>query len=159
MNKAVISTSSLNSYGTRVLTSGIDIEHYKRNPVLLYMHRRGGIEDAPIGKIENIRIEGDKLVWELVFDEKDEVGRKIAQKWQDGFLRMVSAGLTIIELSDDPKYLLPGQRRMTITKSKLDEVSVVDIGANDDALALYNAEGSRITLSQGDNIPELPLLD
>lgn len=72
---------------------------------------------------------------------------------------MVSAGLTIIELSDDPKYLLPGQRRMTITKSKLDEVSVVDIGANDDALALYNAEGSRITLSQGDNIPELPLLE
>lgn len=159
MNKAVISTSSLNSYGTRVLTSGIDIEQYKRNPVLLYMHQRGGHEYAPIGKIENIHIEGDKLVGELVFDEKDEVGRKIAQKWQDGFLRMVSAGLTIIELSDDPKYLLPGQRRMTITKSKLDEVSVVDIGANDDALALYNAEGSRITLSQGDNIPELPLLE
>ena len=86
MNKAVISTSSLNSYGTRVLTSGIDIEQYKRNPVLLYMHRRGGIQDAPIGKIENIRIEGDKLVGELVFDEKDEVGKKIAQKWQDGFL-------------------------------------------------------------------------
>lgn len=159
MNKAVISTSSLNSYGTRVLTSGIDIEQYKRNPVLLYMHQRGGHEYAPIGKIENIHIEGDKLVGELVFDEQDEVGRKIAQKWQNGFLRMVSAGLTIIELSDDPKYLLPGQRRMTITKSKLDEVSVVDIGANDDALALYNAEGSRITLSQGGNIPELPLLE
>ena len=159
MNKAVISTSSLNSYGTRVLTSGIDIEQYKLNPVLLYMHRRGGHEDAPIGKIENIHIEGDKLVGELVFDEEDEIGRRIAQKWRGGFLRMVSAGLTIIELSDDPKYLLPGQRRMTITKSKLDEVSVVDIGANDDALALYNAEGSRITLSQGDNIPELPLLE
>ena len=81
----------------------------------------------------------------------------MAQKWADGFLRMVSAGLTIIELSDDPAVLLPGQRRMTITKSKLDEVSVVDIGANDDALALYNAEGGRITLAHGDDL-SLPLL-
>lgn len=157
MNKVVISTPSLNSYGTRVLTSGIDIEQYKKNPILLYMHRRGGREDAPIGRVEDIHIEGDKLVGSLVFDEKDDFARKVAQKWADGFLRMVSAGLTIIELSDDPAVLLPGQRRMTITKSKLDEVSVVDIGANDDALALYNAEGGRITLAQGDDL-SLPLL-
>lgn len=157
MNKVVISTPSLNSYGTRVLTSGIDIEQYKKNPILLYMHRRGEREDAPIGRVEDVHIEGDKLVGSLVFDEKDDFARKVAQKWTDGFLRMVSAGLTIIELSDDPSVLLPGQRRMTITKSKLDEVSVVDIGANDDALALYNAEGGRITLAQGDDL-SLPLL-
>lgn len=157
MNKVVISTPSLNSYGTRVLTSGIDIEQYKKNPILLYMHRRGEREDAPIGRVEDVHIEGDKLVGSLVFDEKDDFARKVAQKWADGFLRMVSAGLTIIELSDDPAVLLPGQRRMTITKSKLDEVSVVDIGANDDALALYNAEGGRITLAHGDDL-SLPLL-
>ena len=157
MNKVVISTPSLNSYGTRVLTSGIDIEHYKKNPILLYMHRRGERDDAPIGRVEDVHLEGDKVVGSLVFDEKDDFARKVAQKWADGFLRMVSAGLTIIELSDDPAVLLPGQRRMTITKSKLDEVSVVDIGANDDALALYNAEGGRITLAQGDDI-SLPLL-
>lgn len=157
MNKVVISTPSLNSYGTRVLTSGIDIEQYKKNPILLYMHRRGEREDAPIGRVEDVHIEGEKLVGSLVFDEKDDFARKVAQKWADGFLRMVSAGLTIIELSDDPAVLLPGQRRMTITKSKLDEVSVVDIGANDDALALYNAEGGCITLAQGDDL-SLPLL-
>lgn len=157
MNKVVISTPSLNSYGTRVLTSGIDIEQYKKNPILLYMHRRGEREDAPIGRVDDVHIEGDKLVGSLVFDEKDDFGKKVAQKWADGFLRMVSAGLTIIELSDDPAVLLPGQRRMTITKSKLDEVSVVDIGANDDALALYNAEGGRIALAQGDDL-SLPLL-
>ena len=157
MNKVVISTPSLNSYGTRVLTSGIDIEQYKKNPILLYMHRRGERDDAPIGRVEDVHLEGDKVVGSLVFDEKDDFARKVAQKWADGFLRMVSAGLTIIELSDDPAVLLPGQRRMTITKSKLDEVSVVDIGANDDALALYNAEGGRITLAQGDDISLLLL--
>ena len=158
MNTVVISTSSLNSYGSRVLTSGIDITQYQRNPVLLYMHRRYSREDAPIGRVENVRVDGDRLLGDLVFDEKDDFGKKVAQKWADGFLRMVSAGLSIVELSDDPMYLLPGQKRMTITKSKLDEVSVVDIGANDDAIALYNEAGGRITLSQGDNSPDLPLL-
>lgn len=37
----IINTSGLNSYGTRVLTPGIDLAQFKRNPVLLYMHTRG----------------------------------------------------------------------------------------------------------------------
>ena len=38
MGKRVrISNDSLNSYGTRVLTAGMDVEQYMRNPVLLYM--------------------------------------------------------------------------------------------------------------------------
>ena len=39
--EAVISTSALNAYGTRILTEGLDIEQYKKNPIVLYMHRRG----------------------------------------------------------------------------------------------------------------------
>ena len=31
----IINTSGLNSYGTRVLTSGIDVGQFSRNPVLL----------------------------------------------------------------------------------------------------------------------------
>ena len=33
-----ITNDSLNSYGTRVLTAGMNVEQYQRNPVLLYMH-------------------------------------------------------------------------------------------------------------------------
>ena len=36
-----ITNDSLNSYGFRVLTSGMNVEQYNRNPVLLYMHERG----------------------------------------------------------------------------------------------------------------------
>ena len=43
--EAVISTSALNAYGTRILTEGLDIEQYKKNPIVLYMHRRGSRED------------------------------------------------------------------------------------------------------------------
>ena len=71
---------------------------------------------------------------DIVFDEKDDFARKIKGKYEDGFLNMVSAGLDIVELSEDEQYLLPGQTRMTVVKSKLREVSCVDIGANDDSL-------------------------
>lgn len=38
-----ITNDSLNSYGTRVLTAGMNVEQYQRNPVLLYMHERGNV--------------------------------------------------------------------------------------------------------------------
>ena len=59
MSKKVrISNSSLNCYGTRVLTSGVDLEQYKRNPVLLYMHKRGLV----IGLVKNVCVDGDDIV-------------------------------------------------------------------------------------------------
>lgn len=150
--EVVISNSRLNSYGFRVLTGGIDTTQYTRNPILLWMHNRpfrGTTDEVlPIGRMENLRIEGDNLIGTPVFDEQDEFAKKIAAKWETGILKMVSAGLDVIELSDDPAVLVPGQRRSTVTKSKLVEVSIVDIGANDDALVLYR-EGKAITLSAG----------
>lgn len=136
--KVVISNQSLNSYGSRIMTAGIDIKQYEKNPIVLWMHIRPVIgskeEPLPIGRMENIRVEGENLVGDIVFDEKDDFARKIKGKYDDGFLNMVSAGLDIVELSEDEQYLLPGQTRMTVVKSKLREVSCVDIGANDDSL-------------------------
>lgn len=159
MKEAIISTSRLNCYGTRVLTEGIDTEQYSKNPVLLFMHRRGRKEDMPIGVIENLRVEGDMLLGTPRFDDDTEDERNIAKKWERGTLRMLSAGLDIVEWSEDPAVLVAGQTRPTITKSKLTEVSVVDIGANDDALqvGLYH-EGRLLTLAAGEENDHLPLL-
>ena len=70
---------------------------------------------------------------------------------------MVSAGIEILEMSEDPKLLKPGQTRPTITKSRLIEVSIVDIGANDDALVLTQ-NGVRLQLGKDGSNP-LPLLN
>ncbi|MGN0206322.1 MAG: HK97 family phage prohead protease [Muribaculaceae bacterium] len=157
--EAVISTPRLNSYGARVLTEGIDLEQYQKNPVLLYMHRRGRKEDMPIGIMENLRVEGDTLYGTPKFDDDTEDERNINKKWERGTLRMLSAGLDILEWSEEPSLLVAGQTRPTITKSKLIEVSVVDIGANDDALqvGLYH-EGKLLTLAAGEENAHLPLL-
>lgn len=157
--EAVISTPRLNSYGARVLTDGIDLEQYQKNPVLLYMHRRGRKEDMPIGIMENLRVEGDTLYGTPKFDDDTEDERNINKKWERGTLRMLSAGLDILEWSEEPALLVAGQTRPTITKSKLIEVSVVDIGANDDALqvGLYH-EGKLLALAAGEENAHLPLL-
>lgn len=148
----VISNSTLNTRFFRVLTSGIDITQYQRNPIMLFMHNRPWRGDTdtqlPLGVVENVRIEGDNLMGTLKFDEADDFSKSIKAKWDAGTLRMVSPGLEPIERSEDPAYLLPGQKYSTVTKSKLIEVSVVDMGGNDDALALYN-DGKLITLSMG----------
>lgn len=150
----IISTSRLNSYGTRVLTSGINIEQYKRNSILLYMHERGRV----IGKIENLRFEGDRLIGTPVFDMEDEYAANIARKWENDFLNMCSGGFEPVELSNDPQYLVPGQSRSTVVRSILVETSIADVGSNDDSLKLYQPDGKLLTLAAGAESDIIPLL-
>ena len=147
-----ISNESLNSYGTRVLTAGMNVDQYNRNPVLLYMHERGQV----IGYVKDLKVEGEEVTGELMFDEATELSQRCKKQWEFGSLKMVSVGIDILELSEDPKHLVAGQTSPTISKSKLFEVSLVDIGANDDAIVLQK-DGKRIELGKDGGV-ELPLL-
>ena len=159
MKEVIISTEAVNSYGSRVLTAGIDLSQYERNPVLLWMHRRSWEPGAmPIGRVENLRIEDGKLIGTPVFDQNDDFAKRIESKWENGYLRMASAGLEPIETTPDPALVLPGQTRETVTRSKLVEVSIVDIGGNDEALQLYGQEGKLLKLAAGEDSPGQPLL-
>lgn len=157
--EVIISTSGLNCYGGRVLTSGIDLTQFQKNPLLLWMHRRSFDRDAmPIGRIDNLRTDGDRLIGTPVFDQNDEFAKKIESKWENDFLRMASAGIEIIETSDAPEHLLQGQTRRTITRCRLEEVSIVDMGGNDEALQLYDRSGKVLKLAAGEDNDALPLL-
>ena len=128
------------------------MDQYNRNPVLLYMHQRGQV----IGCVKDLRVEGDEVTGELVFDEATELSQRCKKQYEFGSLKMVSVGIDILELSEDPKLLVQGQTSPTIAKSKLFEVSLVDIGANDDAIVLQK-DGKRIELGKDGGV-ELPLL-
>ncbi len=126
VKEIVISTNGVNSYGCRVLTEGIDLRQYQRNPILLWMHRRSFDGDSmPIGRMENLRIDGDRLIGTPVFDKKDEFAKKIESLWEDGFPFMACAGIKVVEVSNAPEYVLPAQPRATIIRSKLEEVNIV----------------------------------
>jgi len=148
-----ITNDSLNSYGTRVLTAGMNVEQYQRNPVLLYMHERGNV----IGYVKDLKVEDGEVTGELMFDEASELSTRCKKQYEFGSLKMVSAGLDILETSEDPELLVQGQTSPTVTKSKLFEVSLVDIGANDDAIVLQK-DGKKITLGKDSECP-LPMLN
>lgn len=148
-----ITNDSLNSYGTRVLTAGMNVEQYQRNPVLLYMHERGNV----IGYVKDLKVEDGEVTGKLMFDEASELSVRCKKQYEFGSLKMVSAGLDILETSEDPELLVQGQTRPTVTKSKLFEVSLVDVGSNDDAIVLQK-DGKKITLGKDSECP-LPLLN
>lgn len=148
-----MTNDSVNSYGYRVLTSGVDMSLYEKNPVLLYMHERGLV----IGTMTDIQRSEDEITGVPVFDCASELSKQCKKQWEAGSLRMVSIGFDVVETSDAPEHLAAGQIRPTVTKSKLFEVSVVDIGANGDAIVLRK-DGELITLGDGADCP-LPLLN
>jgi len=162
MGKTVrISNSSLNSYGTRVLTTGVDMEQYKRNPIILWMHNRAfrGTTDEvlPIGNMANIRTEGDDILGDVEIKATTDFEKTIAEKWENGTLRMVSPYFDVIAVDESPELALPGQTRATVTKAKLIEISIVDIGGGDDNLQLaYN--GKQLKLTEGGDCPDIPAL-
>lgn len=155
--------SVVNKYGFRVLTSGIDTSQFERNPLMYYMHNRNLYNlkgNEVIGKWENLKKKSGKLVGEPIIDDKEKFAATIKGKVDRGFLRMASIGIQIIETSSDPKHLLNGQTRPTVTKCVLREISIVDEGANDNALQLYSETGTPIELSTGlTEIPELQKLN
>lgn len=155
MGKRVrLTDDSLNSYGSRVITAGIDMAQYERNPVLLYMHERGKV----IGYMkELLKEENNEITGEPVFDCATELSKQCKKQWEVGSLRMVSIGIDILELSEKEEHLLPGQTSPTITKSKIFEVSIVDIGANDNAIVMRQ-DGRHITLGKDSENP-LPIIN
>ena len=135
----IINTENVNSNGYRILTEGIDYAQYMRNPVVLFMHERGvnaykGSE--VIGRCTKLYKEGTTLIAEVEFDEQDEFAKKIAGKVERGYIRMASMFAEIKEVSTQPQHILEGQVYETVTACKLVEISIVDIGGNDNALKL-----------------------
>lgn len=123
-----------NSYGFRVLNSGIDLERFKNNPVLLDFHQSGS--GAVIGRWENIHVDGALLKADAVFDEKDDNAKKIKGKVEDGFIKGASLGLSGMSIDFQ---LVDGV--VMAVRSEITEASIVPIPSNANALKLYNDEG------------------
>ncbi|MCB0822973.1 MAG: hypothetical protein KDC09_09770 [Bacteroidales bacterium] len=128
----VISDESRNSFGFKILTSGIMLEKFIRNPVMFYNHDR---QSGVIGRWENIHIKNKKLLATPVFDEADELGKKIAQKVESGFIRAASIGIEILNIDEMGK---------TVLSCELIECSICDVPSNENALMLYQ-DGEQVS--------------
>lgn len=145
-NDFVLATSDLDRHFEVVDIEGMNIDHFKRNPIMLYNHNP---EDV-IGKWENIRKENGKLIAKPVFYINDDKAKKVKELVQAGIIKGASVSFTPNEIDEiePPKevgnilnyfgYL----KIRKYSKSILNEVSIVSIPANPYALAksLMNKE-------------------
>ena len=127
MNEFLLNDGTINSYGFVVLTEGINLSRFRKNPVMFYNHRK---DSGVIGRWENLRIENGKLYGTPVFDDKHEPGKTIKEKVESGFLKGASMGIDVLAMED-----INGVK--TAVKCELVEVSVCDIPSNENALQLY----------------------
>lgn len=127
INKFTVSDETLNSYGSVILTSGINIARFQRNPIMLYMHDR---DKGVIGRWDSITKEGDKLTAVAVFDDATELGAKVKHQVESGFLRSASIGIENCKCET-----INGVQ--TIVECDLIEISIVDVPANENAVRLF----------------------
>jgi hypothetical protein len=129
MKEFVISDETFNSHGCSILTSGIDLKRFRKNPVMYYNHNYGS--HGVIGKWDNLRVQGKQLIATPVFDTNDETGAKISQKVENGFIKAASIGVSdcIFETIQGKEW---------IVSCTLFECSVCDIPSNENALILYH---------------------
>ena len=159
----LLSDESVNSYGTRVLTNGIRLDDYKKNPVVLWNHIRAWSDKEdqvlPIGKVVKIWKDGDKLYGDIEFDSKDAFAIKVANKVEQGIIRACSVSISVVTTSEDEAVLVQGQTRPTVMESRLREVSVVDIPANKNCVRLFDdGTGAELSFADGQDSFLLPLL-
>ena len=141
----VLSDSSVNDYGFRLLTSGYQIDEFRKNPIGYYMHKR---DDGVVVKWEGLRVEGDQVKAMPCINLTAARGQQTLDEVEAGFLNAASVGhFVILEASNDEHLKLPGQTGPTITKWFNRECSLVDIGSNFSSISLYSADGQEIKLA------------
>ncbi len=129
-----LTDDSVNVYGYRLLTSGLQLDRFTPSIGFLMHDREKGVAV----RWEDFRIEEGRLYAKPVVNESKFPG--LAQEIEDGFYSAASVGhIVALEYSDEPKYKLEGQTGVTVTKWFPRECSIVDIPGNYNALArLYD---------------------
>ncbi len=142
----VLSDSTVNCYGYRLLTSGYQLAEYAKNPIGYYMHLR---EDGVVVRWEDLRIEGDTVYGKPCINLSNKRGDQTLNEAETGFLNAASVGhIVVIEYSIDAADMVAGQTGPTVTKWFNRETSLVDIPGNSNALtSLYDNDGNALKLA------------
>ena len=150
----ILLDESVLTNGFRVLVDGVDLSQMKRNPVMLGLHNDSWL---PIGRWTNFRKKNGQILadTEFDYDDPDEDVQRLIGKVERGFVKMASAGLVDLLFSDDPKLKMKGQRYETIIQCRMREASIVPIGANHNALRLYDNDGKEINLKNEAEVLQL----
>ena len=125
---------ALDAHGTVVPASGLRLERFLANPVFCWMHRTNDTEarsadpDDVIGTVTDLRVEGDRLLFSVVFGSHDLADRC--------FRAVVEKRINACSISFNPIRQHAEGDAVIIDEAELIEISLVIIGSNPEALAL-----------------------
>lgn len=139
----VLSDGSRDRHGTRINPNGWDLSAFRKNPVALFGHN----SDFPIGRWENVRVEGERLIGKLKLAARGTSQRidELISLVEQGVLRAVSVGFSVAKLGDGKEW--------EFEKQELHECSLVSVGSNKNALALarsMNVSDETLSLAFGE---------
>jgi len=142
----LLTDSTVNSYGYRLLTDGYLMSEYEKNPIGYYMHKNR--DAGVVVKWEDFRKEGDKVFAKPVINLSHERGQRTVDEIESGFLNAASFGhFVVLEISSNPEDYLEGQTGPSVSKWFNRECSLVDIPGNYNALTdLFDENENPITL-------------
>lgn len=137
MKSFVLHDESVNTRRFKMRTSGVNLDEFRKNPVMLHNHND---YNMPVGRWENIRVEGTMILADPVFDDGDPVGKELARKVADGFIKAASIGAWPPEEIIEEQDPVTGNMVPVVTKWTAREASIVTIGSNHNALVFYDRE-------------------
>jgi len=123
-----------NTYGFSILTEGIDLTRFSKNPVMLSDHWNSN--SNVIGKWFDVKKEGSILSGLPDFDTEDKDTAVIAGKVERGYIKACSMGIIF-----DRENLTVIGGKVILTKCELVEVSIVPVPSNANAVRLMHSDG------------------
>jgi HK97 family phage prohead protease len=136
-----------NSYGFSIVTAGISLKRFKKNPMMLNQHWNS--TSNVLGKWENVKVDKDLLLAEPVFDLDDEDAVFVSGKVDRGFINSCSMGITF----NREDLQIVGDK-VIMTKCELYECSIVAVPSNANSIRLYSQSGE---LLKDEEVKELCL--
>jgi hypothetical protein len=131
---SVITSANVDRDGDIVMTSGMQVENYLLNPVVLPMH----VHDFPVGLTEKLKIQAKQAwaQWQWLVDLPGSEAEKYAAWWDAHALNATSIGFLPFKWSDSEKT-----DGWTFEEWELLEFSPVVIPSNRDAVRALESYG------------------
>jgi phage head maturation protease len=123
-----------NSYGFSIVTEGIDLTRFAKNPVMLSDHYNSNWN--VMGKWNDFTKSGSVLSGFPEFDMEDQYAAELAGKVERGFINACSMGIIF-----DRVNLILVEGKLVLTKCELVEVSIVPVPSNANSVRLFNIDG------------------
>ncbi len=131
--RVVLATEGVKADGIDLRMAGANLARFNANPIVGYGHSYGTRADLPVGRVDNISVEGDRLVGDVTFDPGDEFAMTLDRKYRSGIMSAFSVGFAVSEWES------PGQGSRTggvATSWDLHELSSVPVPMDSGAVVI-----------------------